>query len=132
MGLSHLSSDSRPVITAKPVSRRSKPSSRSLLMGVQPHPWRLLHRQDRKSRHRGSKPRGRCGLLPATTLLPSHGARTHLEPTWGNFSVTTRPHQEALNGSLDQAFAPEFVAFRNSIKPAFALALHVGFLTQLS
>ena len=48
-----------PLDRIRPVSRRSKPSSRSLLMGVQPHPWPLVHGQDRKSRHRGSKPRGR-------------------------------------------------------------------------
>ena len=59
-----------PLDRIRPVSRRSKPSSRSLLMGVQPHPWPLVHGQDRKSRHRGSKPRGRYGLLPVTTLLP--------------------------------------------------------------
>ena len=59
-----------PLDRIRPVSRRSKPSSRSLLMGVQPHPWTLLHVQDRKSRHRGSKPQGRYELLPATTLLP--------------------------------------------------------------
>lgn len=42
------------------VSRRSKPSSRFLLMGEQPHSWTLLHIQARKSRQRSSKPRGRC------------------------------------------------------------------------
>jgi len=47
----------------------SKPSSRSLLIGEQPHPWPLMQGQDRKSRHRGTKPRGRCGLSPATSLL---------------------------------------------------------------
>ncbi len=53
----------------RPVSRRSKPSSRSLLIGEQPHPWSLLQDQDRKSRHRGTKPRGRWELSPATSLL---------------------------------------------------------------
>ena len=53
----------------RPVSRRSKPSSRSPLIGEQPHPWLLLHSQDGKNRHRGSKPPGRYVLLPATTLL---------------------------------------------------------------
>ncbi len=53
----------------RPVSRRSKPSSRSPLIGEQPHPWQLLHCQDGKNRHRGSKPPGRYVLLPATTLL---------------------------------------------------------------
>lgn len=52
-----------------PVSRRCKPSSRSLLMGEQPHPWQRLHHQDRKNRHRSSKPPGRYELLLATTQL---------------------------------------------------------------
>jgi len=58
-----------PPKSNKPVSRRSKPSSRSLLMGEQPHPWQLLHRQDRESRQRSSKPLGRYELLLATTQL---------------------------------------------------------------
>ena len=53
----------------RPVSRRSKPSSRSPLIGEQPHPWPLLQGQDGKSRHRGTKPRGRWELSPATSLL---------------------------------------------------------------
>ena len=63
----------RPALPAdkvRPVSRRSKPSSRSLLIGEQPHPWPLMQGQDRKSRHRGTKPRGRWELSPATSLLP--------------------------------------------------------------
>ena len=61
-----------PVDIKQTVSQRSEPSSRSLLMGEHPHPWQLtaditgvnqlksfLHRQDRKSRHRSSKPRRR-------------------------------------------------------------------------
>ena len=35
------------------------PTPRSPLMGEQPHPWLLLQNQDGKSRHRGTKPRGR-------------------------------------------------------------------------
>ena len=35
------------------VSRRSKPSSRTALMGEQPNPWDLLRPQDATSRHRG-------------------------------------------------------------------------------
>jgi len=58
-----------PLDSNQPVSRRSKPSSRSPLMGEQPHPWVLLHTQDGKNRHRSSKPQGRYGLLPATTQL---------------------------------------------------------------
>ena len=53
----------------KPVSRRSKPISRSPLMGEQPHPSQLLHREVGKRRHRSSKPPGRCELLLVTTQL---------------------------------------------------------------
>ena len=41
------------------VSRRSKPSSRTALMGEQTNPWDLLQPQDAMSRHRGAKPRRR-------------------------------------------------------------------------
>jgi hypothetical protein len=58
-----------PADKVRPVSRRSKPSSRFPLMGEQPYPWRLLHRQDGKSRQRGTKQRGRWELSPATSLL---------------------------------------------------------------
>ena len=37
------------------VSRRSKPSSRTTLIGEQPNPWELLHPRDVMSRHRGAK-----------------------------------------------------------------------------
>ncbi len=48
-----------PVDIKQTVSQRSEPSSRSLLMGEHPHPWALLHAQDRRSGHRCSKPRRR-------------------------------------------------------------------------
>ena len=51
------------------VSRRSEPSSRTLLIGEQPNPWDLLQPQDRMSRHRGAKLRRLCGLLGAISLL---------------------------------------------------------------
>ena len=51
------------------VSRRSKPSSRTALIGEQPNPWDLLQPQDAMSRHRGAKPRRRCELLGAISLL---------------------------------------------------------------
>ena len=58
-----------PWKSTTPGSRRCKPSSRSLLIGEQPHPWQLMHHQDRESRHRSSKPPGRYELLLATTQL---------------------------------------------------------------
>jgi hypothetical protein len=51
------------------VSRRSKPSSRTALIGEQPNPWDLLQPQDAMSRHRGAKPCRRCGLLGKISLL---------------------------------------------------------------
>ncbi len=51
------------------VSRRSKPSSRTSLIGEQPNPWDLLQPQDAMSRHRGAKQRRRYGLLGVISLL---------------------------------------------------------------
>src|ERR1700747_2236312 len=51
------------------VPRRSKPSSRTALMGEQPNPWDLLQPQDATSRHRGAKPCRRYGLWGKMSLL---------------------------------------------------------------
>ena len=53
----------------RPVSRRSKPNSRTALMGEQTNPWDRLQPQDAMSRHRGAKPRRRYGLLGVISLL---------------------------------------------------------------
>src|SRR5690625_6818341 len=61
------------------VSRRSKPSSRTALMGEQPNPWDRLQPQDATSRHRGAKPCRRYGLLDrkSTRLNSSHVANSY-------------------------------------------------------
>ena len=51
------------------VSRRSKPSSRTTLIGEQPNPWDLLQPQDVMSRHRGAKHPRRYELLVGISLL---------------------------------------------------------------
>ena len=51
------------------VLRRSKPSSRTALIGEQPNPWDLLQPQDAMSRHRGAKPPRRCELSEEISLL---------------------------------------------------------------
>ena len=51
------------------VSRRSKPSSRTTLIGEQPNPWDLLQPQDVMSRHRGAKLCRLYGLLGKISLL---------------------------------------------------------------
>src|ERR1700677_5323839 len=53
----------------RPVSRRSKPSSRTAFIGEQPNPWELLHPQDAMSRHRGATPPRRSELLTPICLL---------------------------------------------------------------
>ena len=51
------------------VSRRSKPNSRTTLIGEQPNPWNLLQHQDVMSRHRGAKRSRRSGLSGIISLL---------------------------------------------------------------
>src|SRR4030067_1612416 len=51
------------------VSRRSKPSSPTALIGEQPNPWNLLQLQDAMSRHRGAKPPRRYELSVEISLL---------------------------------------------------------------
>jgi hypothetical protein len=51
------------------VSRRSKPNSRTTLIGEQPNPWNLLQHQDVMSRHRGAKRSLQSGLLGIISLL---------------------------------------------------------------
>jgi hypothetical protein len=53
----------------RPVLRRSKPSSRTALMGEQTNPWDQLQPQDAMGRHRGAKPGRRYGLSGQISLL---------------------------------------------------------------
>ena len=68
------------------VSRRSKPSSRTTLIGEQPNPWDLLQPQDVMSRHRGAKPPRRyelseeISLLSPEYLLSVERRRFHTQP----------------------------------------------------
>src|ERR671920_1347016 len=69
LGTAFRKSPTRAADRDRTVSRRSKPSSRTALMGEQPNPWDLLQPQDATSRHRGAKPRRRYGLSGAISLL---------------------------------------------------------------
>src|SRR5919205_654355 len=69
LGTALLKSPARAADTDRTVSRLSKPSSRTALMGEQPTPWTLLQPQDATSRHRGAKPSRRYGLLGKISLL---------------------------------------------------------------
>jgi hypothetical protein len=151
-----------PVDIKPTVSQRCEPSSRSLLMGEHPHPWWLLHHQDRKSRHRCSKPPRRSirGILvvftshvslvklseklPPRYLVNSRGrqlcSRDHKDIAYSNlcdnprsnFSVIPSPHQGGHRGSLGPNFFAEFLQIKNPVRLTFALALHTRFPTVLS
>ncbi len=70
------------------VSQRSKPSSRTTLIGEQPNPWDHLQPQDVMSRHRGAKQPRRFGLLGVISLL----SLAYL------LSVDRRPFRTASSG----------------------------------
>jgi hypothetical protein len=80
------------------VSRRSKPSSRTALMGEQPNPWDLLQPQDAMSRHRGAKPSRRYGLLGKMSLL-SPGYLLSVEQR--RFHTQSLDHYALLSYLLD-------------------------------
>ena len=69
LGSAPLNSPTPTTDTDRTVSRRSEPSSCATLTGEQPDPWDLLQPQDVTSRHRGAKPRRRCELSGAISLL---------------------------------------------------------------
>ena len=90
-----------PTITAdrdRTVSRRSKPSSRTALIGEQPNPWDLLQPQDAMSRHRGAKPSRRYGLLGKMSLL-SPGYLLSVEQR--RFHTQSLDHYALLSHLLD-------------------------------
>ena len=69
LGTDPLNSPTPTADRDRTVSRRSKPSSRTTLIGEQPNPWDLLQPQDVMSRHRGAKRCRRYGLLGIISLL---------------------------------------------------------------
>lgn len=105
LGTALLNIPTRTADRDRTVSRRSKPSSRTALMGEQPNPWDLLQPQDATSRHRGAKPSRRYGLLGKISLLSpgtfyplSDGASTsHRRITSPCFRTcsTRRSHSQA-------------------------------------
>jgi hypothetical protein len=80
----------------RPVSRRSKPSSRTAFIGEQPNPWELLHPQDAMSRHRGAKPPRRYERSEEISLLSPEYL----------LSVERWPFHSETTGSLSPTFVP--------------------------
>ena len=80
------------------VSRRSKPSSRTALIGEQPNPWDLLQPQDAMSRHRGAKQPRRYELLGVISLLsPAYLLSVERWP----FHAGPPDHYDRLSSLLD-------------------------------
>src|ERR1700710_2515559 len=87
------------------VSRRSKPSSRTALMGEQPNPWDLLQSQDAMSRHRGAKPSRRYELLGMISLL---------SPGYLLFAVQFPFHSEKLDHYNQVSFLLDLSVLQSS------------------
>ena len=98
LGTAFLKSPTATEDRDRTVSRRSKPSSRTALMGEQPNPWDLLQPQDAMSRHRGAKPSRRYGLLGKMSLL-SPGYLLSVERR--RFHTQPPDHYARLSSLLD-------------------------------
>ena len=98
LGTAFLKSPTATEDRDRTVSRRSKPSSRTALMGEQPNPRDLLQPQDAMSRHRGAKPSRRYGLLGKMSLL-SPGYLLSVEQR--RFHTHSLDHYALLSHLLD-------------------------------
>ena len=98
LGAAPLKSPTPTADRDRTVSRRSKPSSRTTLIGEQPNPWDLLQPQDVMSRHRGAKPPRRYGLLGEISLLsPAYLLSVERWP----FHSEPPDHYDRLSSLLD-------------------------------
>ena len=121
LGVALLKSPAPTVDRDRPVSRRSKPSSRTALIGELPNPWDLLQPQDAMSRHRGAKPPRRYELLGEISLLSPEYL----------LSDERRPFHSESAGSL----GPTFVSARAislAVRHTYTLTLYARLLTALS
>ena len=98
LGAAPLNSPTPTADRDRTVSRRSKPSSRTALIGEQPNPWDLLQPQDAMSRHRGAKQCRRYGLLGIISLLsPAYLLSVERWP----FHAGPPDHYDRLSSLLD-------------------------------
>src|SRR3989338_8226284 len=105
-----------PVDIIPTVSQRCEPSSRSLLIGEHPHPWPLMHGQDRKSRRRCSKPRRRFALERSDIHFMQFG--NYRSSSYYYDKLTTHIFLSVLKRALrrDNSVIPG-VTFRSSLAP---------------
>ena len=100
LGAAPLNSPTPTADRDRTVSRRSKPSSRTTLIGEQPNPWDLLQPQDVMSRHRGAKRFRRCELLGIISLLsPAYLLSVERWP----FHAGPPDHYDRLSSLLDMS-----------------------------
>ena len=98
LGATPLNSPTTTADRDRTVSRRSKPSSRTALIGEQPNPWDLLQPQDAMSRHRGAKQPRRYELLGVISLLsPAYLLSVERWP----FHAEPPDHYDRLSSLLD-------------------------------
>ena len=98
LGTDPLKSPSPTADRDRTVSRRSKPSSRTTIIGEQPNPWDLLQPQDVMSRHRGAKHPRRYELLEGISLLsPAYLLSVERWP----FHSEPPDHYDRLSSLLD-------------------------------
>ena len=98
LGAAPLNSPTPTADRDRTVSRRSKPSSRTALIGEQPNPWDLLQPQDAMSRHRGAKQPRRYELLGVISLLsPAYLLSVERWP----FHAGPPDHYDRLSSLLD-------------------------------
>ena len=98
LGAAPLKSPTPTADRDRTVSRRSKPSSRTALIGEQPNPWDLLQPQDAMSRHRGAKQPRRYELLGVISLLsPAYLLSVERWP----FHTEPPDHYDRLSSLLD-------------------------------
>ena len=69
LGTAPLKSPTPTADRDRTVSRRSKPSSRTILTVEQTDPWKIILNQDMMSRHRGANQLRRWELLGVISLL---------------------------------------------------------------
>ena len=98
LGAAPLNSPTPTADRDRTVSRRSKPNSRTTLIGEQPNPWDLLQPQDVMSRHRGAKQPRRYELLGVISLLsPAYLLSVERWP----FHSEPPDHYDRLSSLLD-------------------------------
>ena len=114
LGAAPLKSPTPTADRDRTVSRRSKPSSRTTLIGEQPNPWDLLQPQDVMSRHRGAKPPRRYELLGEISLLsPEYLLSDERRP----FHTEPPDHYDLLSHLLDLS-----VSQSSSLMPLHSMA----------